>query len=72
MYYRLPFLMPVINGLDEGALNHHFEVDSYYQQRARTIRRFVFGREFERVVEEMQQEKQIWAPIKQKAGNTTL
>lgn len=53
MYYRLPFLMPVINGLDEGALNHHFEVNSYYQQRARTVRRFVFGREFERVVEEM-------------------
>ena len=71
MYYRLPYLMPMINGLDEGRLNHHVEVNSYYQQRARTTRRFVFGREFERVVEEMQQDKQLWKNDKRNVDNVT-
>ena len=69
MHTRMPYLMPMVNSIKEEMINHRFEASSYYQQRARAVRRFSFGREFERVVEEMGQEKQLFAPDKQKSFN---
>ena len=57
MYFRLPYLVPKMIYIPGRMLNHHFEVNSYYRQRISAMRRFNFGRDFERVAEEIQQEK---------------
>ena len=48
MHTRMPYLMPMVNSIKEEMINHRFEASSYYQQRARAVRRFSFGRGFER------------------------
>ena len=65
----MPYLFPMVNSIKDEMINHRFEASSYYHQQARAVRRFSFGREFERVVEEMGQEKQLLPPDKHKSFN---
>lgn len=57
MQIYMPYLIPCLTSMREDSIHHHFEVDSYFQYRARAVRRFSFGRELEKVAEEIQQEK---------------